>query len=110
MASTLVFAGIAYSNDKPSYVSNAEISTNNFLMYTYGPGKCVASKGKTQQWQMVCSYDGGHDLVKYSVFPSDSEQRGNNIEKFRLSAQNELASQSATNGLTRYLMISTDKI
>lgn len=108
-ASTLVFAGIAYSNDKPGYVLKAENTTNNFLMYTYGPGKCAASKGKTQQWEMVCSYDGGHDLVKYSVLPSDSEQRGNS-DKFRLIAENQLASQSATNGLTRYLMISTNRM
>jgi crotonobetainyl-CoA:carnitine CoA-transferase CaiB-like acyl-CoA transferase len=109
LTATFAFAGLAYSNDKPSFVLKAESATNNFLMYTYGPGKCAASKGKGHQWEMVCSYDGGYDLIKYSVLPSESEKR-NNTENFRLIAQNQLAAQSAASGLTRYLTISIDEI
>lgn len=109
LMATVAFAGLAYSNDKPNYVLKAESTTNNFLMYTYGPGKCAASKGKEQQWEMVCTYDGGYDLVKYSILPSESEKH-NDTEKFRLIAQNPLAAQSAASGLTRYLTISTDEI
>ncbi|KNC08351.1 hypothetical protein AC790_17345 [Pantoea sp. RIT-PI-b] len=109
LTATVAFAGMAYSNDKPDYVIKAENSTNNFLMYSYGPGKCTASKGSAHQWEMECSYDGGEDLVKYSVLPSN-EQRHGKSGKFRLVAQNQLAAESATRGLTRYLNITTDKI
>lgn len=98
------YAVVKNSDSKPGFVANAEKSTNNFLQYTYGAGKCAAQASDSQSWDMVCSYQHDTQVVTYVVQPlADALPEDSN--GFHLLATNELAKKSATTGLTKYLDI-----
>lgn len=110
LAAIIAAYAIVKNNDsKPGFVANAEKSTNNFLQYTYGAGKCAAQASESQSWDMVCSYQHDTQVVTYVVQPlADAFPEESN--KFHLIATNELAKRSATTGLTKYLDIDVEKM
>ncbi|WP_128600602.1 hypothetical protein [Pantoea wallisii] len=109
LMATAAYAGFAQGYGKPDYVVSAAATTNNFLKYSYGPGKCEIGASPQQAWDMVCSYDNGDRLIKYTVHPVNQDLR-RNADKFYLEAQNALAVESAKQGLSRYLDIRTTEI
>jgi len=98
------FAIVMSLDSKPGFVKNAEKSTNNFLQYTYGAGKCAAQSSDSQSWDMVCSYQNDRQIVTYVVQPS-SDAYPEESYRFHLIATNDLAKRSAKTGLTKYLDI-----
>lgn len=64
IAVILATAYYIYSSEdsRPEFVVAAEAEANNFLQYTYGPGKCVAKPDKKAGWSMACSYEKGNVL------------------------------------------------
>jgi len=105
---TAAYAGFSDNSARPDYVAAAVATTNNFLKYSWGPGKCVAAEAQ-QQWNLVCSYNNGNDVMKYNVHPLNADLKQNQ-GKFWLEATNKLATASARQGLSRYLDIRTQAL
>ena len=106
---TVAYASHSQAGDKPDYVIAAENTTNNLLQYTYGPGKCISSGSPQGAWDMTCSYQDGDHVMHYSVTPAKADLRKNS-GNFVLESQNDLAAETAAQGLTRYLGIRTTKV
>lgn len=84
----------------PVYVSDAQKDLNNFLQYTFGPGRCNSEPGNLGEWYINCYY--AHTRLTYQVsMRSDGS--------YVLFAHNLNAEKSASEGLTRYLGIITLK-
>lgn len=106
----LVSAAFAYSgfnrDTKPAYVLAAESDTNNFLQDTYGPGSCYSVRTPDGTWDMSCAYNDEEVILKYSVRPEHDNIKRNG-SRFFLETKNELAEDSSSTGLSRFLDIRT---
>lgn len=109
LVASATYASYSMSGSRPEYVSLAEHNVNNLLQSTYGPGKCLASQQSDGSWGMKCSYDQGASVATFSVLPAKNAPRVI-FGKFYLEATNELAVESAHQGLGRFLEIGTGNV
>jgi len=110
IAVILAAAYYIYSSEdsRPEFVVAAETEANNFLQYTYGPGKCVAKPDEKAGWSMACSYEKGKRVVQYHVYPADKAPHETG-KRFYLEATNQLAVESASQSMGRFLGIGTSE-
>ncbi|WP_338576933.1 hypothetical protein [Erwinia sp. E_sp_B01_1] len=106
LVASAAYASYSASGSHPEYVRLAEKGANNLLQSTYGPGKCLANQEPDGSWLMSCSYDKGATVATYSVLPPENAPQVI-YGKFYLEARNQLAVDSAHNGLGRFLEIGT---
>jgi hypothetical protein len=108
LAAAATYYAYSSGDSRPEFVVAAEAEVNNFLQYTYGPGKCAAALDAKAGWSMACSYEDGKRVVQYNVYPADKAPQETG-KSFYLEAQNELAVESASQSMGRFLGIGTSE-
>lgn len=109
LVASATYASYSLSGSRPEYVGLAERGVNNLLQSTYGPGKCLANQKSEGKWEMKCSYDQGESVATFAVFPAKKAPHVI-FGKFYLEATNQLAVESAQQGLGRFLEIGTGEV
>jgi hypothetical protein len=100
------YMGYAHSHDKPDYLQAAETRVSSYLTSDYGRVSCNSIQMQGQQWRLECHDKAKSKDFEYAVYPADQAPYAVS-RAFYLEAVNDNAIQSASQGLMKYLQIST---
>ena len=100
------YMGYAHFHDKPGYLQAAETRVSSYLTSDYGRVSCNSTQVKGQQWHLECHNVAKSKNFEYDVYPAEEAPYAVS-RAFYLEAVNDNAIQSASQGLMKYLQIST---